>query len=49
MFDLFCFYTVHKYYVSVIQIDYLETKQSVQIITRIFTDDFDRFKEKGNK
>lgn len=36
------FTTIHKYYVSVTQIDYLENKKSVQIITRIFIDDFEK-------
>jgi len=38
---LFAFTTVHKYYVSVTQIEYLEDRESVQIITRIFIDDFE--------
>lgn len=38
---LFAFTAVHKYYVSVTQIDYLEDRESVQIITRIFIDDFE--------
>ncbi|WP_194765770.1 DUF6702 family protein [Tamlana sp. I1] len=38
-----CAFTgVHKYYVSVTQIDYVEDKQAVQIISRIFIDDFER-------
>ncbi|MCR8668366.1 peptidase E [Aestuariibaculum sp. M13] len=36
------FATVHKYYISVTQIDYVEEKQSVQIISRIFIDDFEK-------
>lgn len=35
------FSTAHKFYVSVTQIDYIEDKQSVQIISRIFVDDFE--------
>ena len=36
---LFAFTTMHKYYVSVTQINYLQEKQSVQLISRIFIDD----------
>ena len=38
---LLAFNSLHKYYVSVTQIDYIESKQSVQITTRIFIDDFE--------
>ena len=38
----FAFTAIHKYYISVTQIEYLKNKQSVQIITRIFTDDFEK-------
>lgn len=38
---LFSFVGVHKYYISMTQIDYVEEKQSIQIITRIFLDDFE--------
>ncbi|HLV15240.1 MAG TPA: DUF6702 family protein [Xanthomarina sp.] len=38
---LLSFSAVHKYYVSVTQIEYVKDKQSVQIITRIFMDDFE--------
>lgn len=40
---LFLFMTsyAHKYYVSVTQIDYIEEKQSLQIITRIDVDDLE--------
>lgn len=38
---LFAFTTLHKYYISVTQIDYIEEKKSVQITTRIFIDDFE--------
>lgn len=31
----------HKFYVSVTQVDYIKEKQSVQIISRIFMDDFE--------
>lgn len=39
---LFAFTTIHKYYISVTQIDYLQSKQSVQITTRIFIDDLEK-------
>ncbi|WOD42358.1 DUF6702 family protein [Hwangdonia lutea] len=38
---LFAFSAMHKYYVSVTQINYVEEKASVQIISRIFIDDFE--------
>jgi len=38
-----CAFTgVHKFYVSVTQIEYAKEKQEVQIITRVFIDDFER-------
>lgn len=39
---LFAFSVLHKYYISVTQIEYVKSKQSIQIITRIFTDDFEK-------
>ncbi|MFG6686361.1 DUF6702 family protein [Mariniflexile sp. HNIBRBA6329] len=39
---LFAFTAIHKYYISVTQIDYLQNKQSVQITTRIFIDDLEK-------
>ncbi|MGK0254152.1 MAG: hypothetical protein ACI9OE_001643 [Mariniflexile sp.] len=39
---LFAFTAAHKYYLSVTQIDYLSDKQSVQITSRIFIDDFEK-------
>ncbi|OIQ21504.1 DUF6702 family protein [Lacinutrix sp. MedPE-SW] len=36
------FTAVHKYYVSITKIEYVKEKKSVQIITRIFIDDFER-------
>ena len=39
---LFAFTAVHKYYVSVTQIDYIKEKKSVQITSRIFIDDFEK-------
>ena len=40
--SLFAFIAVHKYYVSVTQIDYIKEKKSVQITSRIFIDDFEK-------
>tara|TARA_R110000868_G_scaffold1928_2_gene15122 strand:- start:2151 stop:2654 length:504 start_codon:yes stop_codon:yes gene_type:complete len=37
----FAFTTMHKYYISVTQVNYVEEKQSLQIISRIFIDDFE--------
>lgn len=37
----FAFNTMHKYYISVTQINYVSEKESVQIISRIFIDDFE--------
>ena len=36
------FTSAHKYYVSITQIEYVEEKQSLQVITRIFIDDLER-------
>ncbi|TWO33201.1 peptidase E [Seonamhaeicola sediminis] len=38
---LFTLFSIHKYYISVTQIEYVQDKQSVQIITRVFLDDFE--------
>lgn len=38
---LTAFVSVHKYYVSNTQIEYVEDKKSLQIITRVFIDDFE--------
>ena len=37
----FAFTSVHKYYMSVTEIDYIEEKKSVQITSKIFIDDFE--------
>ncbi|MDP5158367.1 MAG: peptidase E [Flaviramulus sp.] len=37
----FSFTSLHKYYISVSQINYIEEKASLQITTRIFIDDFE--------
>lgn len=39
---LLSFTVAHKYYVSVTEIEYVEDKQSVQIISRVFIDDFEK-------
>ncbi|WP_445734170.1 DUF6702 family protein [Mariniflexile sp.] len=39
---LFSFTTLHKYYISVTQIDYVQDKQSLQITSRIFIDDLEK-------
>ncbi|MEJ6793313.1 MAG: peptidase E [Lacinutrix sp.] len=43
------FVSAHKYYVSITKIEYISEKQSVQIITRVFIDDFEKLlKERYN-
>lgn len=37
----YAFTIMHKYYISVTQINYIEDKQSVQITSRLFIDDFE--------
>jgi len=39
---LMAFSGFHKYYISVTEVDYIQQKQSVQITTRIFIDDFEK-------
>jgi len=39
---LFTSLVAHKYYVSITEIEFVKEKKSVQIITRIFIDDFQR-------
>lgn len=41
LLPLFAFTTLHKYYISVTQIEYVPEKESVQIISRIFIDDME--------
>lgn len=41
VFFFFSFTVVHKYYVSITQVEYVKDKQSVQLISRIFMDDFE--------
>ena len=38
---LFAFTSMHKYYISVTQINYVKEKESVQITSRLFIDDFE--------
>ena len=38
---LFAFTLMHKYYISVTQINYVKEKESVQITSRLFIDDFE--------
>ena len=39
---LLAFTTVHKYYVSVTQIDYIEEREELQLTSRIFIDDLEK-------
>jgi len=39
---LMAFSGLHKYYVSVTEVDYIKDKQSVQITSRLFIDDFEK-------
>lgn len=46
---LFCVatsFTIHKFYVSVTQVDYVQNKHRVEITSRIFIDDFNLVLEK---
>ena len=38
---LFAFTSMHKYYISVTQINYIKEKESLQITSRLFIDDFE--------
>ena len=42
VFPLLSFTVLHKYYVSLTEIEYVKEKKSVQIISRIFIDDFEK-------
>ncbi|NOY48104.1 MAG: peptidase E [Chlorobi bacterium] len=46
LIPLFAFTTAHKFYVSVTQVEYIKEKQSVQIIARVFIDDFEELLRK---
>lgn len=39
---LLAFTSIHKYYISVTQVNYVEEKKAVQITSRIFIDDFEK-------
>ncbi len=39
--SFFSFSAVHEYYISLTQIEYVANKKSVQIISRLFVDDFE--------
>ncbi len=39
--SFFSFSAVHEYYISLTQVEYVPQKKSVQIITRLFVDDFE--------
>ncbi|OEK09057.1 peptidase E [Flavivirga aquatica] len=41
LLPLFAFTGIHKYYISVTQIDYIEKSRSIQITSRVFIDDFE--------
>jgi len=42
LLPIFAFTAAHKYYVSVTHVEYVKEKQSLQIITNVFVDDFER-------
>jgi len=46
LFSLISFAPIHKFYVSVSQIEYVSEKQSVQIIMRIFIEDLENLLRK---
>ncbi len=46
LFCLFTSFAVHKFYVSVTQVDYIQNKGRVEITSRIFIDDFNVILEK---
>lgn len=41
LFSLLISFTVHKFYVSITKIEYVEESESLQIISQIFTDDIE--------
>ena len=43
---MLAFTTVHKYYVSVTKVEYVKEKESLQIISRVFIDDFENLLRK---
>ena len=42
LISLFSFSEIHKFYISVTQIEYVKEKKSVQIVMRIFIDDLEK-------
>lgn len=46
VFSVLAFTATHKFYLSVTQVDYIKEKKSVQIISRIFVDDFENLLRK---
>ena len=42
VFPLLSFTTLHKYYVSVTEVEYVKEQKAVQITSRIFIDDFEK-------
>ncbi len=42
LLPLFAFVAVHKYYVSVTNVNYSEKEKTLQITSRVFIDDFDK-------
>ncbi|WP_405292389.1 DUF6702 family protein [Algibacter sp. Ld11] len=41
VFSFFSFTSLHKYYISVTQVEFVKDKKSVQIISRVFIDDLE--------
>lgn len=41
VFSFFSFKSLHKYYISVTQVEFVKDKKSVQIISRVFIDDLE--------
>ncbi|MEL0653265.1 DUF6702 family protein [Algibacter sp. TI.3.09] len=41
VFSFFSFTSIHKYYISVTQVEYVKDKKAVQIISRVFIDDLE--------
>ncbi len=41
-FSFFSFTSIHKYYISVTQVEYVKDKKAVQIISRVFIDDLEK-------
>lgn len=42
VFPMLSFTTMHKYYVSLTEVEYVQEQKSIQIISRIFIDDFEK-------